>query len=102
MWQRLRMAALAVSMVVALSTFTWAQDYDHDDYYRGRNGTQARQYGYQSGYRDGEKKGRHEGRENLGAMLQGPIQQPDVTKAETLEQPVKDTVDPPKEACRSL
>jgi hypothetical protein len=64
MWQRLRMAALAVSMVVALSTFTWAQDYDHDDYYRGRNGTQARQYGYQSGYRDGEKKGRHEGREN--------------------------------------
>jgi len=64
MRQQLRMAALAVSIVVALSTFTWAQDYDRDDYQRGGNVAQARQCGYQNGYRDGEKKGRHEGREN--------------------------------------
>ena len=64
MRQQLRMAALVVSIVVALSTFSWAQDYDRDDYYRGGNVAQARQYGYQSGYRDGEKKGQHEGREN--------------------------------------
>src|SRR6266446_6464785 len=44
MRQQLRMAALAVSIVVALSTFTWAQDYDRDDYQRGGNVAQARQY----------------------------------------------------------
>jgi hypothetical protein len=64
MRRHLRMAALAVSIVVALSTFTMAQYYDRDDYYRGGSGAQARQYGYENGFRDGEKKGRHEGREN--------------------------------------
>jgi hypothetical protein len=64
MGQSLRMAALAISMVVGLSGFTFAQYYDRDDYYRGGNGAQARQYGYDNGFRDGEKKGRHEGREN--------------------------------------
>lgn len=64
MRQDLRMVALAASMVVALSTFTWAQNYDRDDYYRGGNASQTRQYGYENGFRDGEKKGRHEGREN--------------------------------------
>jgi hypothetical protein len=62
--QRLRMAAVAASVVLALSTFGLAQGYDRDDYYRGGNVAQTRQYGYDNGFRDGEKKGRHEGREN--------------------------------------
>jgi hypothetical protein len=57
------MASLAVSLVLALGTFALAQDRD-DDYYRGGNVAQTRQYGYDSGFRDGEKRGRHEGREN--------------------------------------
>ena len=56
------MAALAVSFVLALGTFALAQD--RDDYYRGGNVAQTRQYGYDSGFRDGEKRGRHEGHEN--------------------------------------
>src|SRR4029077_13978859 len=44
----------------------------------------------------------HEGRENLRAMLQGPVQQPDVTEAKALEKPVKYAIDPPNEAFRSL
>jgi hypothetical protein len=56
------MAALAISIVMALGGLAVAQD--RDDYYRGGNGTQARQYGYNRGFQDGEKKGRHEGREN--------------------------------------
>jgi hypothetical protein len=64
MRQSLRMAALAISMVVGLSTFTFAQRYDWNDYDRGGNVAQSRQYGYDNGFRDGEKKGRHEGREN--------------------------------------
>ena len=57
----LRMAALAVSLVLALGTISLAQD--RDDYYRGTI-AQTRQYGYDSGFRDGQHKGRHEGREN--------------------------------------
>jgi len=63
MRQPLRVAALAVSIVVALSVCTLAQDYDRDDHYRG-DVAQTRQYGYQSGFQDGQRKGRHEGREN--------------------------------------
>ena len=61
MQRHLKIAGLAVSMVLALGTFALAQD--ADDYYRG-NVAQARQYGYDNGFRDGEKRGRHEGREN--------------------------------------
>jgi len=57
----LRTSALAVSIVLALGTFTLAQD--ADDYYRG-NLPQTRQYGYDSGYSDGQRRGQHEGREN--------------------------------------
>jgi len=58
----MKMASLAVSLLLALGTFALAQD--RDDYnYRG-NTAQARQYGYESGFRDGEKRGRHEGHEN--------------------------------------
>jgi hypothetical protein len=63
MRRQVRMAALAVSVVLALGTITLAQNRD-DYYYRGDYSAQARQYGYDSGFRDGEKKGRHEGREN--------------------------------------
>jgi len=63
MRRQMRMASLAVSLVLALGTFALAQDRD-DDYYRGGNVAQTRQYGYDSGFRDGEKRGRHEGREN--------------------------------------
>jgi hypothetical protein len=55
------MAALAVSLLLALGTFTFAQD--RDDYYRG-SVAQTRQYGYDNGFRDGQHKGQHEGREN--------------------------------------
>jgi len=55
------MAALAISVVLALGTLSFAQD--DDDYYRG-NSAQTRQYGYDNGYRDGQRKGQHEGREN--------------------------------------
>ena len=58
----MRMASLAVSVLLALGTFALAQDWDHYNY-RG-NTAQTRQYGYESGFRDGEKRGRHEGREN--------------------------------------
>ena len=61
MRRHVRMAALAVSMVLALGTLAMAQDWD--DYNRGGL-TQARQYGYDNGFRDGEKRGHHEGREN--------------------------------------
>ena len=63
MRRQMRMASLAVSLVLALGTFALAQDRD-DYYYRGGNVAQTRQYGYESGFRDGEKRGRHEGREN--------------------------------------
>src|ERR1700756_5186517 len=62
MRRHMRMAALAVSMVLALGTLAAAQDWD--DYNRGGGFAQARQYGYDNGFRDGEKRGRHEGREN--------------------------------------
>jgi hypothetical protein len=55
MRQPVRMAALAVSLVLALGAFSLAQD--RDDYYRG-NIAQTRQYGYDNGYRDGQRKGR--------------------------------------------
>jgi hypothetical protein len=61
MARQVRIAALAVSVVLALGAFAVAQD--RDDYYRG-DVAQARQYGYDNGFRDGEKRGRHEGREN--------------------------------------
>ncbi len=64
MRQQVRMATLAISMVVALSKFTFGQRYDRDDYYRDGNVAQTQRYGYDNGFRDGEKKGRHEGREN--------------------------------------
>jgi hypothetical protein len=60
----LRMAALTASIVFTLNAISAAQYYDRDDYDRGGNAAQARQYGYENGFRDGEKKGRHEGREN--------------------------------------
>jgi len=63
MQQQLRVAALAVSIVVALNAFTLAQDYNRDDHDRGDR-AQTRQYGYQSGFQDGQRQGRHEGREN--------------------------------------
>jgi hypothetical protein len=63
MGRQMRMAALAVSVVLALGAFSFAQDWD-DYYHRGGNVAQTRQYGYDSGFRDGEKRGRHEGREN--------------------------------------
>jgi len=62
MQRQLRVAAFAVSVVMALSVFSFAQDWD--DYHRAGNISQTRQYGYDSGFRDGEKRGRHEGREN--------------------------------------
>ena len=63
MRQQMRMAALAVSMVLALGAISFAQDWD-DYHYRGGNGSQARQYGYDRGFHDGQKRGQHEGREN--------------------------------------
>ncbi len=62
MQRHMRMAALAVSLVLALGTLAVAQDWD--DYNRGGGFALARQYGYDNGFRDGEKRGRHEGREN--------------------------------------
>jgi hypothetical protein len=67
MGQRIKAAALAVTMVLMLSGFALAQrgwDNDDDDGYRNNYGGQARQQGYQRGYNDGVEKGRHEGREN--------------------------------------
>lgn len=61
MRRQMRMAALAVSFVLALGTFAAAQDYD--DYGRGAV-AQTRQYGYDNGFRDGQRRGQHEGREN--------------------------------------
>jgi hypothetical protein len=64
--RQLRMAALAIAVMVAFSCLSLAQYHDDDDdggYHQG-NPRQARQYGYQQGYRDGYAKGRHEGREN--------------------------------------
>ena len=64
--RQLRMAALAIAVIMAFSSLSLAQYRDDDDdggYYRG-DSRQARQYGYQTGYRDGYAKGRHEGREN--------------------------------------
>ena len=61
MRRQLKMAALAVSVVLALGIFSFAQD--RDEYYRG-NVAQTRQYGYDNGFRDGQHKGQHEGREN--------------------------------------
>ena len=62
MQRHMRMAALAVSMTLALGALAAAQDWD--DYNRGGNSAQARQNGYDNGFRDGEKRGRHEGHEN--------------------------------------
>src|SRR5438477_2975442 len=62
MRRQIRMASLAVSLLLALGTFAFAQD--RDDYYNRGNTAQTRQYGYDSGFHDGEKRGRHEGREN--------------------------------------
>ena len=63
--RQLRMAALAIAVIMAFSSLSAAQYRDDDDdggYYQGSR--QAHQYGYQQGYRDGYAKGRHEGREN--------------------------------------
>jgi hypothetical protein len=57
-----RTAALVTAAILALGTWTFAQDFDRDGY-RG-SVAQCQQYGYQSGYNDGLRKGRHEGREN--------------------------------------
>jgi hypothetical protein len=66
MMRRMKMAALVVTVMLALSGFALAQrDYDDDDgYHRRGDGAQARQYGYDNGYRDGLRRGQHEGREN--------------------------------------
>ena len=63
--RQMRMAALAIGVIVAFSSLSLAQYHDDDDdgYYQGTP-VQARQYGYQRGYRDGYDKGRHEGRES--------------------------------------
>jgi hypothetical protein len=62
MRRHMRMAALAVSLMLAMGSLAVAQDWDN--YNRGGNSAQARQYGYDNGFRDGEKRGRHEGHEN--------------------------------------
>ncbi len=64
MFQRIRIAALATAVIVALGAVAFAQYRDEDDVYYQGYPTQARQYGYQHGYRDGYAQGRHEGREN--------------------------------------
>ena len=70
--RQMRMAALAIAVVVACSAFSLAQYHDDDDgYYHGNLG-QAREYGYQQGYRDGYDKGRHEARENDPNDFQNP------------------------------
>ena len=69
----LRMAVLAIAVIVAFGGLSLAQYHDDDDggYYH-RDSSQARQYGYQQGYRDGYAKGRHEGRENDPDDYQSP------------------------------
>jgi hypothetical protein len=72
--RQLRMAALAIAVIVAFSGLSLAQHRDDDDdgeYYQS-NSRQARQYGYQQGYRDGYAKGKHEGRENDPNDYQSP------------------------------
>jgi hypothetical protein len=62
MGRQIKMAALAVTVMVMFSGLALAQRYDGDDY--RYDGGQARQQGYDRGYHDGIGKGRHEGREN--------------------------------------
>jgi hypothetical protein len=70
--RQIRMAALAIAVIVTFSGFSLAQHHNDDDgYYQGDFG-QARQYGYQQGHRDGYDKGRHEGRENDPNDFQDP------------------------------
>lgn len=73
MWRTMRMAAFALTGMLALGGLAVAQyDRDDDGYYRDRNSSQAQQYGYQNGYRDGVGKGRHEGRERDPSDYQTP------------------------------
>src|SRR5689334_15518645 len=64
--RQIRMAALAIAVIVTCTALSVAQYHDADDYgaYDQDNWRQARQYGYRQGYQDGLAKGRHEGREN--------------------------------------
>ena len=57
--RQIRMAALAIAVIVACSALSIAQYHDADDYggYYQDNSSQARHYGYQQGYRDGLGKG---------------------------------------------
>src|SRR5690242_16613669 len=55
-WRNVRVASLAMMLVLMLSGLALARD-DDDDYYRGNSG-QAHQYGYQQGYSDGVRHGR--------------------------------------------
>lgn len=74
MTRQLRMATLAIAVIVAFSGLSLAQHRDDDDdggHYQNNSG-QARQYGYQQGYRDGYAKGKHEGRENDPNDYQSP------------------------------
>jgi len=57
------MAAMLLTSGLALAQRDWDDDDDNGSY-RGGNGAQARNYGYQSGYNDGTRRGREEGREN--------------------------------------
>ena len=60
--RQLRVAALAIAVMVAFSSISLAQyhDDDDDDGYHQGNPRQAHQYGYRLGYRDGYAKGGHE------------------------------------------
>jgi hypothetical protein len=72
--RQLRMIALSIAVIVALSALSVAQYHDDDDYsgYHRDNPRQARQYGYQQGYQDGFAKGRHEGQEDDPNDYQNP------------------------------
>ena len=63
MRRHMRMAALAVSAVLALGTFALAQDWD-DYHYRGANAGSDAAVRLRPGLSRREKRGRHEGREN--------------------------------------
>jgi len=74
MRRQLRMIALSIAAIVALSALSVAQYHDDDDYsgYHRDSPRQARQYGYQQGYQDGLAKGRHEGQEDDPNDYQNP------------------------------